>query len=837
MKWINDHRIRLLLAGVVAVIVLSAANALGAGFVDDFNRSDGEVGNGWSIWTEEDVEIKIVNNEVLITGKQVHSWWKSEISQPVEDETRFSFDFKADDNFNVHIRVFDAEDEDYQTVATVYAWPGGPFSYGIKHGPGTWSGWTKIDGSEMIAGQYNTLTMEQKGTDFTITLNDEVVCTFTNDYFTRVGEVDIGCDAAAGTVGSIHIDNFKMETAEEADNPSPDDGAWATSFTFGEAVNLGPPINTEAHECFSTISSDGLELYFFDLDFLRPGGLGGMDMWMIRRSSVSEAWGEPVNLGPTINSEYDDAKPSISADGLTLYFSSNRPGGYGEFDLWMSTRATTADEWGEPVNLGEPVNGEFDEIFPCISPDGLELYFNEWGAFRPEGYGEGDIWVARRASTDEPWGEPVNPGEAVNTVYYDSCPYLSPDGLLLFFHGWRPGGPGPEDMWVSTRSSTSDSWGTPVPLPIPINGRQIDGCPGVSADGSMFYFASLRADGSGMADTWQASIIPIVDFNGDGRVDDGDVDILNSYMGTNESLCDIGPMPWGDGIVDEADLEVLKAYMGQEVHYIANRASLPKPIDQGLPDTEQAQLLSWWPGIKVSGHDVYVGTDSAAVMDADTSDTTGVYRGRQQADEYVLPEDVLPGQTYFWRIDEIGTNGIITKGDLWIFSVADYLFVDDMESSEPMWLIWWDGWGDPNNGSEVWYPEANIVHGGEQSLYLVYDNISTAKISQILRVWETPQDWTRNGVGTLSLCIHGRPDNTPDSLQVILGDSADNVAAAEYPDTAILLSDTWQQWSITLTDFTGLNLNEITSMTIVIGDDSTEEGGIGTLYIDDICLY
>jgi len=207
MKWLNVYRIRLMLCGVVTVIMLSVANTRGAYFQDNFDRPDGEVGNGWETWTEEDVEIKIVNNEVLITGKQVHSWWKSEIYRPVEDETRFSFDFKADDNFTVHIRVFDAEDEDYNTTATVFASPGGSFSYGIKHGPGTWSGWTKIPGSQMIAGQYNTLTMEQDGTDFTITLNDEVVCTFTNDYFTRVGEVDIGCDAAAGTVGSIHIDN------------------------------------------------------------------------------------------------------------------------------------------------------------------------------------------------------------------------------------------------------------------------------------------------------------------------------------------------------------------------------------------------------------------------------------------------------------------------------------------------------------------------------------------------------------------------------------------------------------------------------------------------------
>ncbi len=158
-------------------------------------------------------------------------------------------------------------------------------------------------------------------------------------------------------------------------------------------------------------------------------------------------------------------------------------------------------------------------------------------------------------------------------------------------------------------------------------------------------------------------------------------------------------------------------------------------------------------------------------------------------------------------------------------------------TDEPMWLIWWDGWGDPNNGSEVWYPEASIVHGGEQSMYLVYDNINTAKTSQILRVWETPQDWTRNSAETLVLWLYGDPDNTTEPLSVTLVDTADNIATVEHPDPAILLSDSWQQWSISLADLSGVNLAEINSMTITIGDDTTEEGGKGMLYIDDICLH
>jgi len=616
-------------------------------------------------------------------------------------------------------------------------------------------------------------------------------------------------------------------------------GSVRADFTFGEPVNLGPTVNSPGVECFATISSDGHEMYLFDLDFLRPGGLGGMDIWVTGRSNISEPWGEPANLGSPINSEYDDVKPSLSADGLTLYFGSNRPGGYGGFDLWMSTRATMTDDWGAPVNLGENINSEADEAFCYISSDGLELYFNEFGIPRPGGYGDSDIWVAKRATTDDAWGEPVNLGEAVNSPYYESCPYLSPDGLLLFCHGWRPGGPGPEDMWVSTRSSTSDVWSPVVPLPVPGNSRYTDGVAGISADGSTFYFCSVRAGGSGTVDVWQAPIMPIVDFNSDKITDITDLVMLIDAWGTSETLYDIGPMPWGDGIVDEADVEVLVDHWGQEVSYPYDprQASTPMPLDQGVSDVEQAAFLSWWSGRDAFEHDVYVGTDSAIVEDSDISDTTGVYRGRQQVSEYTLPEDVLPGQTYYWRVDEVSADGAPTKGEVWSFSVVDYLFIDDMEfRGDQMWDIWWDGWFEPNNGSVVYYPETNVVHSGEQSMYLFYDN-STAPISQVLRVWNSPQDWTRNGVQTLSLWIHGCLDNSAESMRIILGDSADNVAVVEHADSDVLISDTWEQWSIPLADITGVNLAEITSMTIVIGDEATEEGGTGLIYIDDIYLY
>ena len=613
-------------------------------------------------------------------------------------------------------------------------------------------------------------------------------------------------------------------------------GRAKADFTFGEPENLGPTVNSAAMEGPGTISSDGLELYFWDCYFLRPGGFGGFDIWVSRRSSVSEPWGEAVNLGPLINTEYDDSKPSISADGLTLYFGSNRPGGYGGFDLWMSTRAATTDDWGAPVNLGEPVNGEADETFPCVSADGLEIYFDSG---RPGGYGDWDLWVAKRATTDDPWGEPVNLGEAINSPYYDSSPYLSPDGLLLLFHGLRPGGPSVLNMWVTTRKTTSDAWGSSTPLPVPPNSRYMDGIAIISADGSTFYFWSVRRGGSGMGDTWQAPIMPIVDFNSDEIVDLVDLEMLIGAWGTSEKLCDIGPMPWGDGIVDEADLEVLMSHWGQEVHYPARRASLPTPLDQDASDVEQARFLSWWPGSDASEHDLYIGTDSAAVEDTDTSDTTGVYRGRQQASEYTLPEDMQPGQTFYWRVDEVTADGVITKGDLWSFSVADYLIVDGMEAGdEPMWNIWWDGWADPNNGgSAVWYPEAGIVHGGAQCLFLTYDTSATP-ISQVQHVWETPQDWTRRGVEVLVLWAYGNPDNAVEPFYVELQDSTGKSAMITHPDSSVVTKNNWQELRITLADFTGVNLTAINKMSIGVGDrGNTQPGGFGMLYIDDIRLH
>ena len=124
-------------------------------------------------------------------------------------------------------------------------------------------------------------------------------------------------------------------------------------FTFGQPVNLGPNINSSSVEADPSISADGLELFF---ESRRPGGHGA-DIYVSRRASKDDPWGPCMNIGAPVNTAYDDQSPSISADGLTLFFSAyNRPGGYGSDDLWVTTRASISDPWGPPVNLGATVN-------------------------------------------------------------------------------------------------------------------------------------------------------------------------------------------------------------------------------------------------------------------------------------------------------------------------------------------------------------------------------------------------------------------------------------------------------------------------------------------------
>ncbi|MBL7044774.1 MAG: protein kinase [Pirellulaceae bacterium] len=212
---------------------------------------------------------------------------------------------------------------------------------------------------------------------------------------------------------------------------------------------------------------------------------------------------EPVNVGPIVNSRFDDTAPAISADGLTLLFNSDRPGGEGDSDLWMCTRASVGESFGRPVNLGLTVNSSSRDVSPALSTDGLTLLFS---SRRPGGQGTNDLWMCRRASVGESFGRPVNLGPTVNSSSGDYRATLSADGLTLLFCSDRLGGVMRADLWMCTRASVGESFGRPVNLGPTVNSNFRDGGPTLSTDGLTLLFDSDRPRGQGGRDLWWARI-------------------------------------------------------------------------------------------------------------------------------------------------------------------------------------------------------------------------------------------------------------------------------------------------------------------------------------------
>ncbi len=271
-------------------------------------------------------------------------------------------------------------------------------------------------------------------------------------------------------------------------------------------------------------------------------------------------WTTPVNLGPVVNSAFRDNTLTISKDELTIYFGSRRPGGFGDFDIWVSQRATRDSSFGAPVNLGAVVNSTLADALVAFSRDGHMMFFS---SARPGGFaGPGgpfvnffDVYVTERKHThdDFGWEAPVILGPDINTVGVhhlaphilgqslyqslgdlagepnldtyvstfsivngvfgtpviipelnsvarDARPNLTKNGLEIFFYSSRVGGFGANDLWTSTRMSTNDPWSTPVNLGAIVNTSATEQHPSISSDGLTLYFASNRPGGSGDRD-------------------------------------------------------------------------------------------------------------------------------------------------------------------------------------------------------------------------------------------------------------------------------------------------------------------------------------------------
>ena len=313
---------------------------------------------------------------------------------------------------------------------------------------------------------------------------------------------------AAGIAAGLAACNATTDgSAARALPPSHIEAQAVARWTAWSAPrNLGPVVNSAFNEEHPSLSRDNLSLYFVSD---RPGGLGRRDIWVSRRPNPKAAWGPPVNLGPNINSARDERSPTLSDDGRRLYFSSLGRGGCGMADLFVAARDTRDDlGWRPAENLGCVVNSPFGDAGQALFEDastGVTTMF--FASSRPGGAGDFDIYRAQRRAGDKAFG-PATLVPELSGPFRDTRTAVSRDGLEIILSSdveGRQGGVGGQDLWVSRRRTTRDRWSVPVNLGRPINSEGYDGAPALSFDGATLYFHSDRPGGSGGTDLYVAT--------------------------------------------------------------------------------------------------------------------------------------------------------------------------------------------------------------------------------------------------------------------------------------------------------------------------------------------
>lgn len=276
---------------------------------------------------------------------------------------------------------------------------------------------------------------------------------------------------------------------------------------------------------------------------------------------------------------------------------------------------------------------------------------------------------------------------------------------------------------------------------------------------------------------------------------------------------------------------VLKQYGLSEVRFMVVPVAARQPVpDVGETGVDPRFALTWRAGREAATHRVYLSTDVNEV----TNGTA--LAGTVSQPEFDAAVALALGKTYYWKVNEVN-DAAAWEGDIWNFSTAAFLPVDDMESYDDaegtgtrIYETWVDGWDVPANGSQVGhdgapFAERTIIHGGAQSMPLYFDN-SSAAYSEATRTFDDPQDWTQFGVKGLVFWFFGDPANTAGQLYVKV--NGKKVAYDGDPDN--VLRKPWQMWYIDLAGFTGVNLAKVTELTIGL------EGGQGVVFIDDIGL-
>jgi FG-GAP-like repeat/WD40-like Beta Propeller Repeat len=296
---------------------------------------------------------------------------------------------------------------------------------------------------------------------------------------------------------------------------------WAAGFSqFSIPQNMGTAINAPDMDQLPAPAPSGLSLYF--TSNRAAGGLGGNDIWVSQRATLSSAWGPAQNLGVTLNTSSNDSVVSISPNGLEMFITSNRTPGSGGPDLYVSSRTDPNNDfgWTAPINLGPVINSALQDVGgvyfvePATGAGSL-FFFSD----RAE-VGLGDIYQSTR-NADGTFNAPVLVNE-LNSTASERGAAISRDGLEMYITSNRRGPATVFAIFVSTRASTSAPWNPPVYVSALNAGSTSQ--PSLSPDGTVLYLVSSRAGTLGLGDLYSSTRVSVnrsstADFDGDGQTD------------------------------------------------------------------------------------------------------------------------------------------------------------------------------------------------------------------------------------------------------------------------------------------------------------------------------
>ena len=618
----------------------------------------------------------------------------------------------------------------------------------------------------------------------------------------------------SGSVGTMYVDGVVQGTHTVKYPPFSSDNLWS----IGQEWDSGGPsqffhddgkIDEVAIWRRALTTAEIVKIYN-----------AGNGMSLLRRPAASSPnpADESTDVPRDVVLSWTPGEFAPTTNGHTIYFSDN----FNDVNDGIGgiTQNTTSYAPPQHLNLDTTYYWRVDEV---NGPPDYTVY-------------EGDIW----SFTTEPFAYPIAGTSITATASSQALnkgPENTVNGSGLDASGLLHGKDADDNMWLSDMMGPQPTWieyefDNVYKLREMCVWNYNDGLEPIIGFG--FKDASIEysvngIDYTALGTTHQFARAPgMPDYAHKTTVDFGDLTAKYVRLTANSN--------WG-GIFNQYGLSEVRFF------HIPVVAREPAPAS-GATDVDVDAVLSWRAGREAAQHDVYLSTDEQAVIDG-TAPVTTVTKTSYG------PLSLDLDATYYWRIDEVNEaeTPAIWKGDVWDFGTQQYLVIDDFESyndldpadpnSNRIFNTWIDGYGVPANGSIVGYEnppfaEKTIVHSGDQSMPLSYDNSTTASYSEAtanVANLKVGKDWTKHGIKTLSLWFRGDPNNFAERMYVKL-----NGSKVVYDGQADNITEKlWQPWNIELSS-SGVNLRSVTELKIGL-ERSGAAGGKGVVYFDDIRLY